>query len=44
MSRTLDQIMRLMKLERAVIVGHSMGGGVALQYALDHPEKIRGLI
>ena len=44
MSRTLDQIVRLMKLERVVIAGHSMGGGVALQYALDHPEKIRGLI
>ena len=44
MSRTLDQIMRLMKLERAIIVGHSMGGSVALQYALDHPQKIRGLI
>jgi pimeloyl-ACP methyl ester carboxylesterase len=36
--------MRLMKLERAIIVGHSMGGSVALQYALDHPQKIRGLI
>ena len=44
MSRTLDQIMRLMKLESAIIVGHSMGGSVALQYALDHPQKIRGLI
>jgi pimeloyl-ACP methyl ester carboxylesterase len=44
MSRTLDQIMQLMKLDRAVIVGHSMGGSVVLQYALDHPEKIRGLV
>ena len=44
MSRTLDQIMRLMKLERAIIVGRSMGGSVALQNALDHPQKIRGLI
>ena len=44
MSPTLDPIMRLMKLERATIDGHSMGGSVALQYALDHPQKIRGLI
>ena len=44
MSRTLDQIMRLMKLERAIIVGRSVGGSVALQNALDHPQKIRGLI
>ena len=43
MSRTLDQIMRLMKLESAIIVGHSMGGSVALQYALDHPQKIAAL-
>ena len=44
MARTFDRIMHLMKLQRAVIVGHSMGGGVALQYELDYPEKIRGLI
>ncbi len=27
-----------------VLVGHSFGGGVALQYALDYPEDINGLI
>lgn len=36
--------MRLTKLDRAVIVGHSMGGSVAWQYALDHPEKILCLV
>jgi pimeloyl-ACP methyl ester carboxylesterase len=30
--------------ERAVIVGHSFGGAVALRLALDYPEKVRGLI
>lgn len=30
-------------VERAVLVGHSWGGGVALQIALDHPEQVAGL-
>jgi 3-oxoadipate enol-lactonase len=29
---------------RPVLVGHSMGGAVALQYALDHPDGVRALI
>src|SRR5688572_4155025 len=29
-------------LDSAVIVGHSMGSTVALQYALDYPERTRG--
>lgn len=27
-----------------VLVGHSMGGFVSLRYALDHPERLRGLV
>ena len=30
--------------EKAVIVGHSFGGAVALRYALDHPDKVEALI
>lgn len=31
-------------VERAVIVGWSMGGGVALQLAIDRPELVAGLV
>ena len=30
-------------LERLVLVGHSMGGGVAVAYAGAHPERVAGL-
>jgi pimeloyl-ACP methyl ester carboxylesterase len=31
-------------LEKFVLVGHSMGGGVALAYAGAHPERVAGLV
>jgi pimeloyl-ACP methyl ester carboxylesterase len=31
-------------LERFVLVGHSMGGGVALAYAGKYPERVAGLV
>jgi pimeloyl-ACP methyl ester carboxylesterase len=31
-------------LERAVLVGHSMGGGVALEFSLLYPQLVRGLV
>jgi pimeloyl-ACP methyl ester carboxylesterase len=31
-------------LERFVLIGHSMGGGVALTYAGQHPERVAGLL
>jgi len=31
-------------IDRAVILGHSAGGVVAMQFALDHPERTAGLV
>lgn len=37
-------LMDELKIERAVLVGSSLGGGVALAAAVDHPERVRGLV
>ena len=31
-------------LERPVLVGHSLGGGVVLHLAVEHPELVRGVV
>jgi pimeloyl-ACP methyl ester carboxylesterase len=36
--------MDLYKLDKAVVVGHSMGGGVAQEMALRHPDRVAGLV
>lgn len=35
--------MAALKIEKAHLVGHSMGGAVALELALSHPERVRSL-
>lgn len=39
----LDQLIDALGVERPSLVGHSMGGGVALQFALDRPERVHAL-
>jgi len=36
--------MHAVGVPEAVLVGHSMGGQIALTMALDHPERVRGLV
>ncbi len=40
----LDAILTAQKIDRAVLAGHSWGGNVALQYAVDHPDRVSGLV
>jgi pimeloyl-ACP methyl ester carboxylesterase len=37
------EFIRKLGLERPLLVGHSLGGAIALRVALDHPETISGL-
>jgi pimeloyl-ACP methyl ester carboxylesterase len=39
----LSKIMHRVHMERAVIVGNSSGGGLALDFALAHPEMVEAL-
>ncbi|TPG38964.1 alpha/beta hydrolase [Sphingomonas koreensis] len=43
-ARVLDAVIAERKLGRFVLVGHSMGGGVAALYASEHPDRIAALI
>ncbi|MCD8540379.1 MAG: alpha/beta hydrolase, partial [Leadbetterella sp.] len=31
------------RIEKAVLIGHSMGGYIALEYAAQYPEQVQGL-
>src|SRR5262249_5057689 len=39
----LQKIMRQVHMDRAIIVGNSSGGGLALDFALAHPERAAAL-
>jgi pimeloyl-ACP methyl ester carboxylesterase len=40
---TIAELIRRLGMERPLVVGHSLGGAVALALALDHPEVVGGL-
>lgn len=43
-SRWVHDVVTALELDRPVfLAGHSFGGGVALQFATDHPERVRSL-
>ncbi len=40
----LDAILKARRIDQAVLAGHSWGGNVAVQYAVDHPDRVTGLV
>ncbi|HEY1661481.1 MAG TPA: alpha/beta fold hydrolase [Verrucomicrobiae bacterium] len=44
MARDVVEFLDSQKLESAMVLGHSMGGKVAMRLALDFPERVRRLI
>jgi 3-oxoadipate enol-lactonase len=40
----LYQLMRTIKMDRAILVGNSSGAGLALDFSLAHPEMVEGLV
>jgi pimeloyl-ACP methyl ester carboxylesterase len=42
-ARTIARFAKALGLERPLIVGHSLGGAIALSLVLNHPEHVAGL-
>ena len=40
----LEALRETLGIESWVLLGHSFGGRVAVRYALDHPDRVRGLV
>jgi branched-chain amino acid transport system permease protein len=40
----LHQFIERLGLRQCILVGHSMGGGVAMQYALAHQDRLKALV
>jgi len=44
MAGSVKEVLKAENIEKAVIVGHSMGGYVALQFAVDYENMVKGLL
>jgi pimeloyl-ACP methyl ester carboxylesterase len=42
-SQAIDGLADRLGLDRLALAGHDLGGPIALRWALDHPERVRGL-
>lgn len=43
-SQNIVELMEALSLKQAVLVGHSMGGAVCLEFAANHPERTQALV
>ena len=43
-TRDLESVVEACAIDRPVLIGHSWGGNVALQYAVHHPDRVAGLV
>ena len=43
-AKDLRELLSALHIERACVLGYSMGGRIALQFALDYPEMVSGLV
>jgi pimeloyl-ACP methyl ester carboxylesterase len=44
LARRLEAVLDHFGVERAILLGHSMGAGVAVEFASTHPERVLGII
>jgi pimeloyl-ACP methyl ester carboxylesterase len=44
LSEDLFELLNHLGIENCFLVGHSMGGMVAMQFMMDHPENVRALV
>jgi pimeloyl-ACP methyl ester carboxylesterase len=44
MSEDLLELLDELSIEQAILLGHSMGGKVAMHFSLHYPERVKGLI
>ena len=40
----LNDILASLNIEKAVLVGHSIGGGVAMNFVVDNPDRVKALV
>jgi pimeloyl-ACP methyl ester carboxylesterase len=43
-TNNLDRVLDKLQIEQPILIGHSWGGNVAVQYVADHPDRVKGLV
>ena len=43
-NEVIDSLLKALQISRVIIVGNSLGGSIATQYAIYQPGKVRGLV